>query len=101
MAILSVKVRTAIRIIAMLACCLALPGSQSRLLGQTHIHSPRNPRAKALSDEPSAQSSSPTDADEQMFAEIYRNFFKTYRLGPADKVAIRVVGQPDYSIERA
>src|SRR5262249_52807311 len=35
------------------------------------------------------------------FRQIYRNFFETYRLGPADEIAIRVVGQPDYTIEKA
>src|SRR5262245_53304811 len=39
--------------------------------------------------------------DEQYFRDIYREFYETYRLGPADEIAIRVTGQPDYTIERA
>ncbi|HKY06532.1 MAG TPA: polysaccharide biosynthesis/export family protein, partial [Blastocatellia bacterium] len=38
---------------------------------------------------------------DQYFGGIYRNFYDTYKLGPADQLAIRVLGQPDYSLERA
>jgi polysaccharide biosynthesis/export protein len=40
------------------------------------------------------------DAPAQYFDKIYRDFYASYRLGPADEIAIRVVGQPDYSLER-
>jgi polysaccharide export outer membrane protein len=40
------------------------------------------------------------DNDDQYFKSIYRHFFETYRLGPDDEVAIRVLGQPDYSLEK-
>ena len=36
----------------------------------------------------------------QYFDKIYRDFYASYQLGPADEIAIRVVGQPDYSLER-
>ena len=39
--------------------------------------------------------------DDQFFKGIYREFYDTYRLGPADEIAIRVNGQPDYTVERA
>jgi len=32
--------------------------------------------------------------------DIYRRFYETYRLGPADELAIRVFGHPDYSLDR-
>jgi protein involved in polysaccharide export with SLBB domain len=38
--------------------------------------------------------------DDNIFKDIYREFYETYRLGPADEIAIRVTGQPDYTIER-
>jgi polysaccharide export outer membrane protein len=38
--------------------------------------------------------------DDQFFKGIYREFYDTYRLGPADEIAIRVTAQPDYTIER-
>lgn len=37
---------------------------------------------------------------DQYFKDIYRNFYDTYKLGPDDVVAIRIVGQPDYSLEK-
>ncbi len=39
--------------------------------------------------------------DDQFFKGIYQQFYDTYRLGPADEIAIRVTGQPDYTLERA
>src|SRR5437899_3320725 len=33
------------------------------------------------------------------FEQIYRDFYNTYRLGPGDEIAIRVAGQPDYSLD--
>jgi polysaccharide export outer membrane protein len=42
-----------------------------------------------------------TSEDAQFFKGIYREFYDTYRLGPADEIAIRVAGQPDYTLERA
>ena len=35
------------------------------------------------------------------FKDIYSHFYTTYKLGPADEVAIRIVGQPDYTVEKA
>jgi polysaccharide biosynthesis/export protein len=34
------------------------------------------------------------------FKDIYREFYERYRLGPEDEIAIRVVGQPDYTLEK-
>jgi len=35
----------------------------------------------------------------EYFDGIYRDFYKNYRLGPGDEIAVRVVGQPDFSLE--
>jgi protein involved in polysaccharide export with SLBB domain len=43
----------------------------------------------------------PPADDTQVFELLYENFRRTYRLGPADEIAIRVRLEPDYSIERA
>ena len=40
------------------------------------------------------------DSVDPYFKDIYRNFHETYKLGPEDEIAIRVIGQPDYSLER-
>lgn len=38
--------------------------------------------------------------EEGYFRTIYRNFYEAYRLGPGDEIAIRVLGQPDYSFPK-
>ncbi len=40
-------------------------------------------------------------SSDRLFSGIYSEFHETYRLGPADEIAIRVMGQPDYTLERA
>ncbi len=40
------------------------------------------------------------DPEEGYFKNIYRNFHASYRLGPGDEIAIRVLGQPDYSFPK-
>jgi polysaccharide biosynthesis/export protein len=47
-----------------------------------------------------ASSAGQTSEDDQLFRGLYREFYDTYRLGPADEIAIRVTGHPDYTIER-
>ena len=47
-----------------------------------------------------ASSAGQTSEDDQFFKGIYREFYDTYRLGPADEIAIRVTGQPEYTLER-
>jgi polysaccharide export outer membrane protein len=39
------------------------------------------------------------DAD-PYFKTIYHDFYERYRIGPADTLAVRVVGQPEYSLEK-
>jgi protein involved in polysaccharide export with SLBB domain len=41
-----------------------------------------------------------TSEDDQLFKGIYREFYNTYRLGPADEIAIRVTKHPDHTLER-
>ncbi len=40
------------------------------------------------------------DPEHDYFKNIYRNFYTSYRLGPGDELAIRVLGQPDYSFSK-
>lgn len=58
--------------------------------------------ASPLSTEATAQSpmASQTDAGDQFFRGIYRDFYNSYRLGPEDQIAVRVQGQPDYSLDQ-
>jgi polysaccharide export outer membrane protein len=64
------------------------------------------PRALAQTPAPApaaAQTSATerTVEDDDYFRNLYREFYDTYRLGPGDEIAIRVTGQPDYTVERA
>jgi protein involved in polysaccharide export with SLBB domain len=36
----------------------------------------------------------------EYFDGIYRNFYENYKLGPGDEIAVRVAGQPDFTLER-
>jgi polysaccharide export outer membrane protein len=47
------------------------------------------------------QQAETNSAADPYFKDIYRHFYTSYKLGPADEVAIRVVGQPDYTLEKA
>jgi polysaccharide export outer membrane protein len=62
--------------------------------------------SRAAADQPAVQigpqmAGNPAATDDPYFRAIYRSFYEGYRLGPADEIAIRVMGQPDYSVEKA
>lgn len=40
------------------------------------------------------------DNTDPFFRKVYRDFYESYRLGPDDEIAVRVFGQPDYSLEK-
>jgi polysaccharide export outer membrane protein len=69
--------------------------------GQSAVAQNRSGRDSTLQQVASTPVASAVDAADPYFRQIYQNFFETYRLGPEDEIAIRVVGQPDYSIEKA
>jgi len=58
---------------------------------------------RAADDKSAPQAAAPVtladDAD-PYFKNIYRDFYDHYKIGPADALAIRVVGQPEYSLEK-
>ena len=57
-------------------------------------------KTNSLTDQkPAAQAALNDDAD-AYFKTIYRDFYNTYKLGPADLIAVRVLGQPDYTLEK-
>jgi len=58
--------------------------------------------SRVSTDQPRPQADGNSAAtDDPYFRGIYRSFYEGYRLGPEDEIAIRVVGQPDYSVEKA
>ena len=58
-----------------------------------------NQRQQVFAQSP-APAAGQTSEDDQFFKGLYREFYDTYRLGPADEIAIRVTAQPDYTLER-
>src|SRR5215831_12844134 len=54
----------------------------------------------AAAGRPSGADAGQASDEDNFFKDIYREFYETYRLGPADEIAIRVTGQPDYTLER-
>lgn len=59
--------------------------------------------SQALAQQKVAATTAKADSDsglDPFFKKVYRDFYETYRLGPDDELAVRVVGQPDYSLER-
>jgi protein involved in polysaccharide export with SLBB domain len=36
----------------------------------------------------------------EYFDDIYRDFYENYKVGPGDEIAVRVAGQPDFTLER-
>jgi polysaccharide export outer membrane protein len=80
--------------LTLLAC--ALQGYQ--VFARTSSATTQNPSGAKVNSP--ASSASQDQGDERLFKDIYQEFYDTYRLGPADEIAIRVIGQPDYSLER-
>lgn len=46
------------------------------------------------------QKNNPQREEDPALRSIYRRFHETYRLGPEDEIAIRVLGHADYSVEK-
>jgi polysaccharide biosynthesis/export protein len=80
--------------LTLLAC--ALQGNQ--VFARTSSATTQNPSGAKVNSPASAASQD--QGDERLFKDIYQEFYDTYRLGPTDEIAIRVIGQPDYSLER-
>jgi protein involved in polysaccharide export with SLBB domain len=82
-----------------LACALQRP----QVFAQTSPAATQNTSGARMAGE---KAHSPAGADgqisddDQIFKGIFQEFYETYRLGPADEIAIRVTGQPDYTVER-
>src|SRR5215475_7570309 len=80
--------------LTLLACAL----QDYQVFARTSSATAQNPSGAKVNSPASASSQNP--GDERMFKDIYQEFYDTYRLGPTDEIAIRVMGQPDYSLER-
>jgi polysaccharide export outer membrane protein len=72
-------------------------GSFASTAAQSQTESPAKASQLRASNSPA---SIPSDPGDTYFREIYREFYNTYKLGPEDQIALRVQGQPDYSLEQ-
>jgi polysaccharide export outer membrane protein len=82
---------------------LACAGGGWRVSAQTPQDASQKTSGARVSGEKApapAPAAGQTSGDDLFFKDIYREFYDTYRLGPADDIAIRVAGQPDYTLER-
>src|SRR5262249_37639569 len=70
-----------------------------KVFGQPPAATAQTPSGAGANSPAPAASQDP--GDDRLFRDIYQEFYDTYRLGPADEIAIRVIGQPDYTVERA
>lgn len=99
------QARTVTNLLLGVALCCAFAGlgpnaalaqTASRALGE----SPRDKSGAQAADPSATPALAYNEAEDQMFKDIYRGFYETYKIGPSDEIAIRIVNQPDYSLER-
>ncbi|MBI3652043.1 MAG: polysaccharide export protein [Acidobacteria bacterium] len=59
--------------------------------------------SRTLAQQTASLAPSKASTDETLdpfFKKVYQDFYQTYRLGPDDEIAVRILGQPDYSLEK-
>ncbi len=84
--------------LAMIAIFVFVAGPSSLRAGQSQTASPAG--ASHFGPATPPRSVLPPDPGDDYFRAIYRDFYNSYKLGPEDQLALRVKGQPDYSIEQ-
>ncbi|HEY6403970.1 MAG TPA: polysaccharide biosynthesis/export family protein [Blastocatellia bacterium] len=77
---------------------LACAPQGSQVFAQTSTATTQTQSGDKVNSPAPAASQAPDD--DQLFKDMYKEFYHTYRLGPSDEIAIRVTGQPDYTLER-
>ena len=70
------------------------------LAGSAKAQTKANSLADGKSDQKTVAQAPLNDDADPYFKNIYRDFYNTYKLGPSDLVAVRVLGQPDYTLEK-
>jgi polysaccharide export outer membrane protein len=85
-----------------LACAITQGSAAAQSAAPQSVAQPAPFRGddKSVKAQPVVVANDATETD-PYFKNIYRGFYSTYKLGPADEVAIRIVGQPDYTLEKA
>jgi len=84
--------------ITMIAVLSLIANPISLAMGQSKTAAPA--KASKLTDDRKQSSALPTEPGDDYFRNIYRDFYDSYKLGPEDQLALRIKGQPDYSLEQ-
>jgi protein involved in polysaccharide export with SLBB domain len=82
-----------------LAMIAMLVFAASPCAGQSRMASSEKTATQVGTETTRPRSVLPPDPGDEYFREIYREFYNSYKLGPEDQIALRVQGQPDYSLE--
>lgn len=83
--------------VALLLCTVG----SATVLAQSPPSAPRVERRRQADPTTESRTARAAQTEDTFFEPLYRNFYETYRLGPGDELAIRVAGQPDYTLEHA
>lgn len=89
--ILSPSAMTMIAILSLIASPISFATGQSK----TAV-----PASSSKFNDDRKQAPLPTEPADDYFRNIYRDFYDSYKLGPEDQLALRIKGQPDYSLEQ-
>jgi polysaccharide biosynthesis/export protein len=84
--------------VTMIAILSLIVNPISLAMGQSKTAAPAN--SSKLTDDRKQPSALPTEPADDYFRNIYRDFYDSYKLGPEDQLALRIKGQPDYSLEQ-
>lgn len=84
--------------IALIAVVVSIASPSSLAAGQSKTAIPAKESQLTATSQPA--SAIPSDPGDDYFRGIYRDFYNSYKLGPEDQLALRVKGQPDYSVEQ-
>lgn len=82
---------------AVLAVTVLAGGVPARAQSQPEPPPARHQAARAAQD---GGGGTETRAEDLNYRTMVRSFSEKYRVGPADSIAVRVKGQPDYSLEK-
>jgi len=91
--------KSAFSLISLLLALALLAFTVARVPAQSQSDATRD-QSKANTAQSNSKIDETAQSSDEYFKDIYRHFYETYKLGPDDQIAIRIVGQPDYSLER-
>jgi polysaccharide export outer membrane protein len=98
---LSRSVKIVLLLFAVLVAALSFASQALAQQGAALVAPAKAGTAKAGTVKSGTDKAGADETIDPFFKKVYRDFYETYRLGPDDEIAIRILGQPDYSLEKA